>query len=43
MNRWTQLTLTRRAQTNSGHEIEIENAPLVNLQICAVIGPTLGC
>lgn len=37
------LGATHITQTNSGHEIEIENAPLVNLQICAVIGPTLGC
>lgn len=37
------LDATHIAETNSAHDIYLENAPLVNEQICAVIGPATGC
>lgn len=37
------LGATHVTQTNSAHDIYLENAPLVNQQICAVIGPATGC
>ena len=39
----TSLDATQITQTNSAHDIYLENAPLVNQQICAVIGPATGC
>jgi pimeloyl-ACP methyl ester carboxylesterase len=39
----TSLDATHITQTNSGHNIYIENAELVNEQICAVIGPAKDC
>ena len=37
------LGATHITQTNSAHDIYLENAPLVNEQVCAVIGPATGC
>lgn len=37
------LAATHVTRTNSGHEIFIENAALVNAQICAVIGTAGSC
>jgi len=37
------LGATHITRTNSAHDIYQENAPLVNQQICAVIGPATGC
>jgi pimeloyl-ACP methyl ester carboxylesterase len=39
----TSLDATHITQTNSGHNIYIENAELVNEQICAVIRPAKDC
>ncbi len=39
----TSLDATHITRTNSAHDIYIENAPVVNEQICAVIGPATGC
>jgi pimeloyl-ACP methyl ester carboxylesterase len=39
----TSLGATHITRTNSAHDIYIENAPLVNQQICIVIGPAAGC
>jgi pimeloyl-ACP methyl ester carboxylesterase len=39
----TSLNATHITQTNSGHNIFIENAALVNEQICAVIRPAKDC
>jgi pimeloyl-ACP methyl ester carboxylesterase len=37
------LGATHITDTNSAHDIYQENAPLVNQEICAVIGPATGC
>ena len=37
------LGATHVTKTNSGHDIYIDNAPLVNRQICAVTGRATGC
>lgn len=37
------LNATHITQTKSGHDIFIENAALVNQQVCAVIGPAKDC
>ena len=37
------LGATHVTKTNSAHDIYLDNAPLVNRQICAVIGRTSGC
>jgi hypothetical protein len=39
----TSLNATHITQTNSGHNIFIDNAALVNEQICAVIRPARNC
>jgi pimeloyl-ACP methyl ester carboxylesterase len=39
----TSLGATHITRTNSTHDIYIENAPLVNQQICTVIGHATGC
>lgn len=37
------LDASHITETNSAHDIYLENAPLVNEQICAVLGPATGC
>lgn len=39
----TSLDATHITRTDSAHDIYLENAPLVNEQICSVIGPATGC